>query len=99
MSPTQLKALLNELRVYAQQLELTFILEHPSDLLQCEVSYLYTGSDIILLLHVPMIPANTQLRLMRSRPFPLPLGNNTGLLPVLHRNVLAISSDPVTKDE
>ena len=91
LSPKQLTALFTTLSEYAANHAKRLLVEHPSDLLQCELSYFFTGADVVLLLHVPMAPAAAVLRLMRYRPFPIPLDDSTGLMPRLDRDVLAIS--------
>ena len=91
LDPDQLRALFTKLSTYADSHDKKMLLEHPSDLLQVELSYFFTGKDITFLLHVPMVPAAALLRLVRYRPFPLPLDDSTGLMPILERDVLAIS--------
>ena len=91
LDPDQLSALFDKLSAYADEHQKKLLIEHPSDLLQVELSYFFSGSDITMLLHVPMAPANAMLRLMRHRPFPIPLDDSTGLMPALDRDVLAIS--------
>ena len=71
------------------------IVEYPSDFFQVELSYVYTKDDVVLVLHVPMVPADALLRLMRYRSFPIPLRQDdlsTGIIPRLDRDVLAISN-------
>ena len=91
LDPEQLHAVFEKLSSYAQAHQKKLLIDHPSDLLQVELSYFFSGSDINMLLHVPMAPANAILRLMRHRPFPIPLDDSTGLMPDLDRDVLAIS--------
>ena len=71
------------------------IVEYPSDFFQVELSYVYTKDDVVLVLHVPMVPTDALLRLMRYRSFPIPLRQDdlsTGIIPRLDRDVLAISN-------
>jgi len=91
MDPDQLLALFEKLKTYSVEHQKVLLLEQPSDLLQCELSYFFTGDDIMFLLHVPMAPSMALLRLMRYRPFPIPLDDSTGMIPVLDQDVLAIS--------
>ena len=91
LSPDQLAALFTTLTDYARSHAKQLLVAHPSYLLQCELSYFFTGVDVVFLLHVPMAPAAAILRLMRYRPFPIPLDDSTGLMPRLERDVLAIS--------
>jgi len=91
MDPDQLLALFEKLKQYSLTHQKTLLLDQPSDLLQCELSYFFSGEDIMFLLHVPMSPPLALLRLMRYRPFPIPLDDSTGMIPVLDQDVLAIS--------
>lgn len=68
------------------------LLTHHSDLFQLETSYFYDGSDIHLLVHVPMIPDDSLLRLFRLHSFPMPLSENHMMIPKVDQDVLAISS-------
>ena len=34
------------------------------------MAYIFYGNDIVILLHVPVVPPNTLLRLLKIRPFP-----------------------------
>ena len=68
------------------------LIQYHSDLFQIETSLLYDGQDAHLLLHVPMTPKNSLLRLFRLHPFPLPMFETHHLLPDVKDNVLAISS-------
>ena len=65
--------------------------EQPADLLQVETSFYSDAYDTVVILHVPMIPESTLFRLVRLRPFPIPLGNNTSLIPDVSRDVLGVS--------
>ena len=78
-------------RAAAQRLEL--LVEHPSDLFQIEASYFFDGSEISLLLHVPMAAKNSVLRLLRFLPFPLSFTNQHFLLPNPKKKLYAISSN------
>ena len=91
LDPEQLLAVFQKLSAYAATHDKKLLIDHPSDLLQVELSYFFSGNDITMLLHVPMAPAAAMLRLMRHRPFPIPLDDSTGLMPNLDRDVLAIS--------
>ena len=41
------------------------IVEYPSDFFQVQLSYVYTKDDVVLVLHVPMVPTDALLQLMR----------------------------------
>jgi len=64
----------------------------PSDLFQLEVSYLFDGSDLVLFLHVPMVPKDSLLTLYRLKPFPIPFSETMALLPKPSSTLLALSS-------
>jgi hypothetical protein len=68
------------------------MLRHPSDLFQIEMSYVHNGHDFNLILHVPMAPANSILRLFQLHPFPLPFTESHFLMPDPANQILAISS-------
>ena len=68
-------------------------IEQASDLQHVEVSYISDKDGTVLLLHVPMIPHDARLRLLRLQPFPIPLGNDTSLMPEVITDVLGISVD------
>ena len=41
------------------------IVEYPSDFFQVQLSYVYTKDDVVLVLHVSMVPTDALLQLMR----------------------------------
>jgi hypothetical protein len=69
------------------------LLRHPSDLLQIETSYVHDGHDVHLILHIPMAPSDSLLRLFQLRPFPLPFSETHMLMPNPERQILAISAN------
>ena len=69
------------------------LLERPSDLYQIELSYCYDGEDVVLILHVPMAPQNTLLRLLKFLPFPFSLSPQHFLMPQPSKRLFALSSD------
>ena len=92
LPPIQLRALYNKLIDQAKENGCTLLTSQPSDLFQIEMSYFYDGQDVHLLLHVPMVPEDSLLRLFRLHPFPLPLSKTHSLFPITDNNILAISS-------
>jgi hypothetical protein len=68
------------------------LVSHPSDLFQIETSYFYNGQDILLLLHIPMAPADSILRLFQLHLFPLPFTKTHFLLPKPANPIFALSS-------
>ena len=73
LNATRLQDLFQAAQIKAQINKCQLLLSHPSDLFQIEASYFYDGQDILLLLHIPMAPADSILRLFQFHPFPLPL--------------------------
>jgi hypothetical protein len=92
LSHIQLRKLYDRLQVQAEENECTLLTQQHSDLFQLEASYFFDGSDVHILLHVPMVPKESLLRLFRLHSFPLPLTKDHSLIPVSQHNVLAISS-------
>jgi hypothetical protein len=93
LTPNQLADLYDNLIAKSEQNGYQLLTNHPSDLFQVEVSYFYDGYDLHLLLHVPMVPKDSLLRLFRFHPFPIELSPNHTLVPDLEEDVLALSSD------
>jgi hypothetical protein len=92
LSPNQLADLYDSLIAKSERNGYQLLTNHPSDLFQVEVSYFYDGYDLHLLLHVPMVPKDSLLRLFRFHPFPIELSPNHTLVPDLEEDVLALSS-------
>jgi hypothetical protein len=69
------------------------LLHHPSDLLQIETSYVHDGHDVHLILHIPMSPSDSLIRLFQLRPFPLPFSETHMLMPNPDHQILAISAN------
>ncbi len=69
------------------------MLRHPSDLLQIETSYVHDGYEVHLILHIPMAPSDSLLRLFQLRPFPLPFSDTHMLMPNPEHQILAISAN------
>jgi len=69
------------------------LLRHPSDLLQIETSYVHDGSEVHLILHIPMAPSDSLMRLFQLRPFPLPFSDTHMLMPNPDNQILAISAN------
>ena len=92
LSPNQVHEMFNKLNSRAAEFNCELLVKFPSDLLQLEVSLLYDGEDAHLLLHVPMMPKESVLRLFRLHPFPLPLDGDHFLIPDVKNDVLAVSS-------
>jgi hypothetical protein len=87
----QLRYLYDKIRRKADRTGYSCLINHHSDLFQLETSYFHDGSNVHLLIHVPMIPEDSLLRLFRLHPFPLPLSKEHMLIPDVDYDVLAIS--------
>ncbi len=92
LSPNQVNTMFDKLNARALEFNCELLVKFPSDLLQLEVSMLFDGEDAHLLLHVPMMPKESVLRLFRLHPFPLPLYEDHFLIPDVKNDVLAVSS-------
>ena len=87
----QLLKVFNNAKTIADATSCRLIPEHPSDLFQLETSFFASRDKITIILHIPMAPRDSTLRLFRFRPFPIALDNDTTLLPKVDADVLAIS--------
>ena len=92
LSAEQLDILFIKLNEQAVQNGCQLLISHRSDLFQLETSYFFDGADVHLLLHVPMVPTDSLLRLFKLHPFPLPLSGSHVLVPAVKEDILAISS-------
>ncbi len=92
LNATRLQDLFHAAQLKAQINKCQLLLSHPSDLFQIEASYFYNGQDILLLLHIPMAPADSILRLFQLHPFPLPFTKTHFLLPKPSNPIFALSS-------
>jgi len=92
LNPAEMVELFRKLEERANEAGCELLIQYHSDLFQIETSLLYDGQDGHLLIHVPMTPKNSLLRLFRLHPFPLPMFETHHLLPDVKDNVLAISS-------
>jgi hypothetical protein len=92
LSHTQLRLLYSRLQKQAEENGCQLLTQQHSDLFQLEASYFFDGKDVHILLHVPMVPKESLLRLFRLHPFPLPLTKEHSLMPVSDHNILALSS-------
>ena len=91
LSPDNLHKLFEDLTNVAKDKGFVLLTQRPSDLLQIETSYVFDGNDMMLLLHVPMTPQDSLLRLFRLRPFPIPISDTLALLPKVPTSILALS--------
>jgi len=89
----QLNNLFRRISHQAESLRHEILISNPSDLFQIETSYFFDGSDITLIVHVPIAPARSVLRLQKLLPFPLSFSDTHFLTPRPLHNMFAISSD------
>ncbi len=92
LNPATMAELFRKLEERALEAGCELLVQYHSDLFQIETSLLYDGRDGHLLIHVPMTPKSSLLRLFRLHPFPLPMFKTHHLLPDVKDDVLAISS-------
>jgi len=87
-----LKQIYSQAKSRARSVNHYVVIRQPSDLFQVEASYTYDGKRASLILHIPIAPPESVMRLYRLHPFPLPFTNNTFLLPDVRDDLLAISN-------
>ncbi len=92
LNPAELAVLFEKLEKKASNSGYDLLIKYHSDLFQVETSLLFDGRDRHVLIHVPMTPCNSLLRLFRLHPFLLPLFESHHLVPDVKTDVLAISS-------
>lgn len=91
LSPTELTNLYKQVQLRADLLGYKLLTSRATDLFQVEVSYMFDGSTLMLLLHVPMVPKKAYLALYRLHPFPIPFSEDRALMPKPTTDILAIS--------
>lgn len=94
LSAQELNQLYNDIQKRAEVLHYSLLTRMATDLFQVEVSYLYDGETLMLLLHIPMVPKQSLLTLYRFHPFPIPFSSDKALMPKPSSSVLAISQAP-----
>ena len=57
----QLHDLLTQCLATAKMYNSKLIIEYPLDFFQVELSYVYTKDDVVLVLHIPMVPTDALL--------------------------------------
>ena len=92
LSAEQLNIVFHKLTEQAAMNDCQLLVQQRSDLFQLETSYFFDGADVHLLLHVPMVPKDSLLRLFKLHPFPLPLSGSHVLVPNVKEDILALSS-------
>ena len=92
LNPKELVTLFGKLQRRADEAGCELLINYHSDLFQVEASLLFDGLDGHILIHVPMAPKDSLLRLFRLHPFPLPLFDTHHLMPDVKQDVIGISS-------
>jgi hypothetical protein len=90
--PTTLGDIYETIIYQSREAKYRLLTRYPSDLFQLEVSYMFDGLDVILFLHVPMVPEDSLLTLYRLKPFPIPFSETMALLPRPSTALLALSN-------
>jgi hypothetical protein len=91
LSAEQLGALFDTIGQTAAARNYVLLIDAPSDLFQVEASYVSDEGNVVIVLHVPMVPQDSLLRLFRLRPFPIPFSSTMALLPETSSSLLALS--------
>jgi hypothetical protein len=92
LNPAELQTLFRRLEAKANEAGCDLLIKYHSDLFQVESSLLFDSHDGHILIHVPMAPRNTLLRLFRLHPFPLPMFDTHHLMLDVKNDMLGISS-------
>lgn len=94
LTASEISQLYQNIQTRAEQLHYSLLTRMATDLFQVEVSYLYDGATLMLILHVPMVPKQAFLTLFRLHPFPIPFSADKALMPKPTTSILAISMEP-----
>ncbi len=92
LNPAELVQLYGQLAGRAEEAGCELLIQYHSDLFQVKTSLLFDGQDGHILIHVPMAPKGTLLRLFRLHPFPLPMFDTHHIEIDAEDDILAISS-------
>jgi hypothetical protein len=60
-----------------------------------ELSYFFDGTIITLLLHIPMVPAGSLLRLIKLHPFLIPVSRNHYIVLDVDNQILALLTSDI----
>jgi hypothetical protein len=92
LNPAELVTLFQQLSAKAEEARCDLLIQYHSDLFQVETSLLFDGRDRHVLIHVPMVPKGTLLRLFWLHLFLFPMFDMHHLIIDARDDVLAISS-------
>jgi hypothetical protein len=78
----------------AKTLGFHLLLQAPADLFQIKASYFFNaqGNLLSIVLHLPIAPEDSLMRLFRLHSFPLPFSNDTFVIPDVNNDILAVSN-------
>ena len=96
LSTNQLQNLFTTLKRAAQNTNSDLLITKPSDLLQLELSYFFDGTIVTLLLHVPVVLAQSLLRFIILHLFPLPISGNYSIVPDVDNQILALPTSEIS---
>jgi hypothetical protein len=96
VSPEAIKEIFDSFIELATQNQIRLVINHPSDLFQVEASYNIEPESIKIFIHIPMVPTDSHLCLLKFHPFLLPFTDTHSLLPDLDNSILFLSSGPQT---
>ena len=92
LSPHESTLLYSRLLARAESYSCELGIDKHSDLFQLEVSYFFNGNTVSLVLHVPIFPKDSFLRLFKLHPFPLPFTDTHLVFPDTRDDILGISN-------
>lgn len=89
-----LTLLFNQAKKRAKSLGFHLLLQRPADVFQIKASHFFNGPGTVLsvVLHLPIAPEDSMMRLFRLHPFPLPFSNDTFIIPDVRNDILAVSN-------
>jgi len=91
--PKQLELLHQSVLQAASRSNRQLLTHQPSDYFQLELSYARSGSDLLLILHVPTIATDDTLSIYQFLPFPFPLPKSAAQSQISIRHSLFPSQD------
>ena len=89
-----LNMLFSQAQKRAKSLGFHLLLQRPADVFQIKASHFFNqmGQVLSVVLHLPIAPEDSYMRLFRLHPFPLPFSNDTFLIPDVNNDILAVSN-------
>jgi len=89
-----LNQLFHQAKKRAKSLGFNLLLQRPADVFQIKASHFFNsqGQVLSIVLHLPIAPEDSFMRLFRLHPFPLPFSNDTFIIPDVSNDILAVSN-------